>query len=329
MRQLLKNTFTLALALVFTAGLAFGQSNTSSVDQDGDDNQATVQQNGSDNMSTVKQGFDGQGQNNAEAMIQQTGSENMATIKQRAWAGRDNDHTVEQNGSSNSAQVDAFNGGNTGSIEQIGNTNEALMQHGAAKFGEATIQQYGDENYARARQFQGENNSATIKQGNSAYESNGNYGDIRQEGSGNTASFSLKRGDDNDVSVSQDGDQNYSEYSVASGDANKIDVSVGGSANRTRFSIDSDWPSFSSSNTLYVDKDGDTNYFTGSIKGSGNTVDVTQHGDDNRIGTSWYTKDGVSIAGDGNTATVSQMSDMNSASVTMSGSGNTATVTQN
>ena len=131
------------------------------------------------------------------------------------------------------------------------------------------------------------------------------------------------------MTIAQTGDQNYSEYSVKYGDGNDLDVSVEGSSNRTRFSIDADWGSVSSSNVLSVDKDGDTNYFTGSIKGSSNTVNVTQDGDGNRIGTDWYTKDGISIVGDGNSATVMQKSDMNSASVTVTGSGNMATVTQN
>ena len=139
---------------------------------------------------------------------------NSATIKQRAWGGRDNDHTVTQTGSENVASIDAFNGANVGSITQTGDLNYGQIQHGAAKFGEAVIEQNGDDNSATARQFSGSGNNATIKQGNAAYVSSGNEGDIRQEGDGNDASFVLTRGDDNDVEIDQIGNQNYSEYSV-------------------------------------------------------------------------------------------------------------------
>jgi hypothetical protein len=324
----MKKLLTLAFAFVFMTGVAFAQDNDATVEQDGDDNGATVEQTGASNAATILQGFNGQGQNGAEALIRQVGDDNSATIKQRAWGGRDNDHTVMQTGSDNEASIDAFNGANMGSITQTGDLNEGKIQHGAAKFGEAVIEQNGDDNYARARQFSGDGNDATIKQGNAAYVSSGNEGDIRQEGDGNDASFVLTRGDDNDVAIDQLGDNNYSEYSVKYGDANDIDVTVDGNSNRTRLSIDAGWGSRSSGNMITVEKYGDTNYLTGSIEGDGNMVDIFQDGNDNRVGTSWYTKDGVAISGDGNMVDVMQTGNGHMSTTMINGNSNTATITQ-
>jgi hypothetical protein len=55
MRQLLRITATFALALVFTAGMAFGQDNTANVDQEGNENAAEIEHLGGDNESTVEQ----------------------------------------------------------------------------------------------------------------------------------------------------------------------------------------------------------------------------------------------------------------------------------
>jgi hypothetical protein len=324
----MKKLFALAFALVFSTGIAFAQDNNSSITQDGDDNSATVEQTGSANSATVLQGFDGQGQSGAEAMIKQVGADNMATIKQRAWGGRDNDHTVTQTGSENSASIDAFNGANTGSIIQTGDLNQGKIQHGAAKFGRAEIEQNGDENWARARQFRGDGNVATIKQGVPVYVSNDNYGDIRQEGNGNNASFKMQAGDDNDVVIDQLGDNNYSEYFVKYGDANDIDVTVEGTSNRTRLSINASWGSRSSGNMITVEKDGDTNYLAGSIEGDGNTVDVFQDGSNNRVGTDWYIKDGVNITGDSNMVDVMQNGSGHMSTTMINGNNNTATVMQ-
>ena len=104
-------------------------------------------------------------------------------------------------------------------------------------------------------------------------------------------------------------------------------MTVDGTSNRTRFSIDAAWGARSPDNTV-IDKDGDTNYFTGSIEGSGNTVDITQHGTTTELVLSWYTKDGVSVVGDYNTATITQMGNSHHASIMQTGNSNTATITQ-
>ena len=105
-------------------------------------------------------------------------------------------------------------------------------------------------------------------------------------------------------------------------------MTVDGTSNRTRLSIDAGWGSRSSGNTITVEKDGDTNYLSGKIEGDGNMVDVSQIGNDNRVGTSWYTKDGVAITGDGNMVDVTQTGNGHMSKTTINGNSNTATVTQ-
>jgi len=59
MRYFAKITTTFALALVFSAGMAFGQSNSSTtIDQDDDNNTANVTQPGDNNRTFVKQSGD-------------------------------------------------------------------------------------------------------------------------------------------------------------------------------------------------------------------------------------------------------------------------------
>jgi len=124
MRQLLKNTFTLALALVFTAGMAFGQAqnddvpggfgdNASVVKQVDAGNQffpapgpgqvasATVDQAGSGNVSLLYQGSGGVPQGGQEGTIRQIGNNNYTNIFQQPNFTGHSDVLVEMLGNNN------------------------------------------------------------------------------------------------------------------------------------------------------------------------------------------------------------------------------------
>jgi hypothetical protein len=66
------------------------------------------------------------------------------------------------------------------------------------------------------------------------------------------------------------------------------------------------WGTFSDGNKLSITKTGNTNYVSGKLEGDLNMVTINQTGDLNRVGTSWYTLDGVSITGSSNTVNISQ-----------------------
>lgn len=85
----------------------------------------------------------------------------------------------------------------------------------------------------------------------------------------------------------------------------------------------------SSGNTINIQKLGNTNYVAGSIKGGSNMVDIVQNGNNNMIGTSWYTGDGVSITGNSNMVDVDQMSNGNSSLNSVAGNNNSISVMQN
>jgi len=339
-----------------------GAQHQSLVDQDahfGSGHTAEVtQESGMLNYSNVMQR-----QANSEAYILQTGSENESRTRQAGynvvdvlqegdynilgaygnlgnaayqkngggmWASDMNNLDLDQLGNSNEAGVTQEHHGDA-TVLQSGNSNEAGVRQGGAAFGalnEVAIAQHGDINMADAYQS-GEGNKATIGQGVSAYTSNDNDASITQLGDGNNASFSLTWGDLNDVTVDQDGNNNYSEFSVKYGDENTVSADVEGSSNRTRFHVNSDWGSMSSGNTINIQKLGNTNYVAGSIKGGSNMVDIVQNGNNNMIGTSWYTGDGVSITGNSNMVDVDQMSNGNSSLNSVAGNNNSISVMQN
>jgi len=100
MRQLLKTTFTVFVALVFTAGMAFGQSpgdNSATSTQVGDGHQSTInqtlgfgsaeghiaqvtQKNGNNNFSDIQQG-----QAKGRAFVKQAGSRNISRLSQAGF----------------------------------------------------------------------------------------------------------------------------------------------------------------------------------------------------------------------------------------------------
>ena len=125
MRQLLKNTFTLALALVFTAGMAFGQ----------DVNEATVDQDGSGSDADITQDINGADGSSFDANVRQRGGSQTVTINQLA---------------SNSSD----NGSGIADVIQLGadGGNEALVDQNRTRGAKAFLKQVGADNEATAAQ---------------------------------------------------------------------------------------------------------------------------------------------------------------------------------
>ena len=160
----MKKLLTLLMALLFTAGAAFAQSNDAVLTQSGDDNDATVEQIGSGNGAVLSQGFAGQGQDGAIGEIFQDGNDNSAEMKQRAWGDDGNEHYIDQIGDNNAASVNIFNGDNYGIVEQYGSENDAQMVQSGTGNG-SVIFQTGDENYAYSSSTAGSGNVTGIVQG--------------------------------------------------------------------------------------------------------------------------------------------------------------------
>ncbi|NBC00298.1 MAG: hypothetical protein GVY15_05500 [Bacteroidetes bacterium] len=345
----MKKLLTLAFAFVFMTGVAFAQSNDASTTQEVDDSEITIDQVGSQNEADVSQIL---GNDNMLVNLDQEGSSNDASVTQQY--GQWHEAQVSQAGSGNELTLLQDNTSTLANVTQEGDNNEAdiyqrnysfafgtyssrvdLLQDGNGNDADidmdgfrnfSDVSQIGDENQAFVTQ-DGDDNSVLIEQGvfGGASET---VADFTQEGDGNYFETKQVRSLNNSVTGTQVGDNNYYRASLRGSD-NTVTMDMVGDANRGSWSIGSlGWPHQPEGNTLTIDVDGDDNYSTGSIKGDYNTVDITQHGLGNRIGSSWYTTDGVTIEGSHNTATIMQTSDMNSAVLSQMGNSNTATITQ-
>jgi len=249
---------------------------------------------------------------------------------------QNNTADIDQSGNNNSADVDQFGYSNFAEIVQSGNENLAYIdqvgdnntasQTQNGSFNDAEIAQYGAENQASITQ-DGENNTAVIEQGAWGGSEN-SVANFTQTGNGNYFETTMVRSYDNTVTGVQEGDDNYFRAGVRGYD-NVVTMDVFGDANRGSWSIGSiGWPHQPADNELTINVIGSDNYSSGVIAGDENVVNILQHGNGNRIGTSWHTADGVNIEGDRNTVSIQQYSDYNSASVTVVGHGNTASIVQ-
>lgn len=212
MRQLLRITATFALALVFTAGMAFAQQNEVNIEQiNGDDHKSTVGQTGVGNdadilqdgnptfrlngvayLSEVDQNGDRntsvitqKGGGNVYARTVQTGDDNTASQSQRIFGQdpgvRDGIATTEQIGDNNKATQNQSHTGSAGGIKSLsrvwqdGDDNIARsFQNGSGGNFESFIDQDGNSNFARVDQ------SGLTNPG-------GHFADVVQTGDGHTA----------------------------------------------------------------------------------------------------------------------------------------------
>jgi hypothetical protein len=238
MRQLLRTTATVFVALVFTAGMAFGQDNESHISQVGSNIEATVNQDGSDNYSDLDQSEDFTGGHSAT--IEQIGENNYSNIQTQNGGGTanvymkgDNNELVDwktrERGGFGANQK---NGLNVFDLDITGDNNSVGMTQ---EFGDAaTVDLNGDNNTLGLRQL-----------------SNANY----QEEDFHTASITVN-GSDNQLTVNQAGPNG----------------GTGGTGNSATVTLES----ASDFNTVNVVQRGSMHTSTVTVNGSNNTASVTQ-----------------------------------------------------
>lgn len=222
MRQLLKITTTFALALVLTAGMAFGQAEQSTtVDQSGDRNDATVEQMTQTNESDV--------------YINQSGSRNVGNITQQY--GQFHDADLNQSGSRNYAELVQDNTNTTADLDQEGSRNviDADQRNYEFTFGYAgtaylDIYQSGDRNNASVSQDGRGQMTGIVSQNGSR-----NYVELSQmtpggegvsESVSNYANFD-QNGFKNDAFVTQSGDKINEAWVNQSGSHNSVSITQG------------------------------------------------------------------------------------------------------
>ena len=144
MNHVIKHVLTLAFALVFTTGMAFAQSNETSITQQTNNNDAAVTQSGQDLTATVVQTG---GNQNQATLNQFNNPSELATVES----------TIRQVGFSNRAVADVSRKNSSGVISnqrQVGNNNDAFINAGAGvggNLGNGLLQQIqiGNQNLAR------------------------------------------------------------------------------------------------------------------------------------------------------------------------------------
>jgi len=289
MRQLLKITTTFALALVFTAGMAFGQ--------DSDDrNRATVDQDGNGSEATVTQTLDGDKGFNTANVFQRNGAQT-ATIRQTTPSGDGNSKAladVQQLGSGgNDALVDQTRRrGAKAFLKQNGQDNDADV----AQTGGDVLRGYDGANTSRGSEralqvgianelkvFQGRDPANFDNVTNSFHEArvtqDGNYNDgfIEQQGQGAEANL-LQDGGLNEATIIQGSASSGNNSNGVLADVQQL--GVGNEATVTQFRKDSE---------AFILQDGSSNFvdaFQNVGSGAsdvGHTLDVNQYTDNNFV----------------------------------------------
>jgi hypothetical protein len=210
----MRNVFIIALALVFSTGVAFAQDNEAFVDQvsvAGADHDALVDQTGSENEARVTQSsvnpplFGGH-----EAIAFQDGSGNFA--RQIQEGGSNNFARIDQDGHNNSARQEQGRNGNEARIVQSGDDNEALqfqdMQTTVdASNNFARINQHGADNYARQDQDVARNDARISQDGS------GNWARQSQDGVstgiGHNTARTFQNGHDHRALIVQSGGSGF------------------------------------------------------------------------------------------------------------------------
>jgi len=215
----MKKLSTLLVALFFTAGMAFAQSNDASIDQVGDDHEATISQTGAMNSAFVEQTADAgrEGSDVGEATVTQTGAENYVNLRQRNFFG-DSEATITQLGDGNRVQgttaSSAFlqnHGLNVIDVTMVGNDNTLFSMAGEAQKNINTF----------LLDILGSDNTVGMKQ-------HFGYGDVKIEG------------DFNEVSLSQHANSNANAHSALVdilGNDNMVDINQGGHAHTANVDV--------------------------------------------------------------------------------------------
>jgi len=254
----MKKLTTLTIALFFTAGMAFAQSNDATVDQVGSDNDASISQVGSDNDADVTQsgtheasvtqiGVDNsatvlqQGPDTESSVTQtQIGNENSATAlylgRSNDWAGRDGVISQIQTGDNNTAYAVGREGANL-SQEQIGNDNHAQIGDPTGESGNPngirrvmTVDQYqeGDHNTAYV-----EPGFRFIRDGNISQSQIGDGNLAEALGLTNAARINQSQLGDDNISIVTEGNSNFHANTTQEGDFNEAYITTGGHSENT------------------------------------------------------------------------------------------------
>jgi len=209
----MKKLFTLALALVFSTGLAFGQNNMATINQMGDDHDASIDQVGQLNEAYVDQTDGGGGSTgNAVSTVDQEGDANLVNLRQVSFYGQlfgDSEAYITQKGTGNKvhgqSEQDAFlqsnvgglvdvymegdyntlyslrseaqKNGNSFELDILGSDNEVGMEQ---EFGVADVDIVGDANDVMVSQLTGANWNTSLY----------NQATVTINGSNNTAAVS-------------------------------------------------------------------------------------------------------------------------------------------
>ena len=263
MRQLLKITATFTLALIFTAGIAFGQSNETDITQLTDKNDATVQQDGEENVADI---------------LQKGANKNTATIRQSSDPSADGviESTIRQVGFNNFAMTNASrknDRSSTTSQKQFGNRNRAFINQdeGTSPDGNEgiTLTQYQDGNRNLARMSGGDSYNA----------------EQRQIGHRNVATTS-GNGKNADVFQRQVGDDNVARQEGNMSFAGSDQIQLGDDNRSLLYGIGHE----PNSNESYLTRqDGSDNLARLDANGNGGVLEVRQTGPENVAQVDWST----------------------------------------
>lgn len=340
----MKKLITLVFALFIAVGMSFGQDNTATTTQSGNTNDIDIDQtitkmsnidiiqDGDGNRSDITQQY---GQYH-EALIEQVGDEN------RAFLTQDNTNTfanIYQEGDRNIMNATLqrsrlFVGpGNVASsldVDQIGNANvvrvemDAESPDGQSETNNATIYQEGYRNRTVLSQYRPDFAGVSTNSNNAdlSQVGNDNRTNASQDGRGHLINQSVE-GNDNVVISEQIG--RFQKLVLnTEGDDNVVNSLQDDAANIAYFDFNGD------GNRLNMDQIG-TNRVGGQVLGNFNTLNIEQNGSGNYIvapGGAPYLKDGILVEGHNNVVNISQMTDDNTANISITGNGNTENISQ-
>jgi hypothetical protein len=210
----MKKLFTLAFALILTAGIAFGQNNTATIDQNGDDLVKLQQQSGS--SADIEQVA---GVNRVVGVSGDFTQQNsdLEVFQDHAYGGAGNVVRGEQRGNRNYAKVQQYNGGPDAFIEQRGDRNRVqTLQTSGVSGSYMDVLQRGDRNTlkgvagSRAEQVNGDQtlyldqigNGNTLELLQDGLTSGSNVATVSQLSNGNVTTLN-QMGNGNNVVITQ------------------------------------------------------------------------------------------------------------------------------
>lgn len=226
MRQLLKITATFALALVFTAGMAFGQNNANVEQRGGNQNNATITHSNSGNDSRILQvGSHNRATVEANAGYftdqDQIGNRNVANIETFDHGGPGNIKVTQfQRGNRNNANVEGF-GKQIAFQKQVGNRNDADIKGRSGRAQVNRQKQIGNRNRALLR-FSGNAKEGFARQLQDGNDNRSLLKDYTSDGGSKTTAVTKQYGDQNDVVSNMGGNNGLTLRVTQNGFSNNV-----------------------------------------------------------------------------------------------------------